>query len=118
MMQFRKAFPKWLFVPWLIGAPFGLVFALRIPWEKTILTARQGPQMIGFSLAHLHPELLLLGVPSCLLLVAWLVPALIVFVRKRGHLTISEYAMVLGSVVAALAMFLPNEIGLKMPWLA
>jgi hypothetical protein len=102
----------------VVGAPFGLLFALRILWEKTSLTARQGPQMIGFSLAHLHPELFLPGVASCFMLIAWLIPALIFVILKKGRLASWEYAMLAGSIVAALAMFLPDDIGLTMPWLA
>ena len=30
-------------------------------WEQTWLTWTHGQQMFGFSLAHQHPELLLLG---------------------------------------------------------
>jgi hypothetical protein len=45
------------------------VLAVRIVWEETALTMQQGPQMIGFSLAHGGGAILFLAPP---LLVIWL----------------------------------------------
>ena len=36
-------------------APVTWFLALRLGWEATVLTARQGPQMIGFSFMHNSP---------------------------------------------------------------
>jgi hypothetical protein len=61
----------------LIGAPLIIVTSLlasRIVWEETWLSLHQGPQMIGFSLAH-GPEAIFLVVPFVLLF--WLVAAFI-----------------------------------------
>src|ERR1700693_3623682 len=44
--------PLWLR---LVGAVFfigSLMLAARIVWEQTVWTWEQGPQMVGFSLAH------------------------------------------------------------------
>jgi hypothetical protein len=46
-------------------------------YEQTVLTWRQGPQMIGFSMVHLHPIFVILGSVGILLLHIWL--ALFVF---------------------------------------
>lgn len=63
---------------------FAAILVARMIWEETSLTLQQGPQMIGFSLAHGGGAVLLL---APLLLVLWLVlalPTLIVaFARKR-----------------------------------
>ncbi len=49
------------------AAIFGtLAFDLRMVYEQTILTRREGPQMLGFSTAHLFPGLLILGVLALL----------------------------------------------------
>ncbi|HTJ31285.1 MAG TPA: ankyrin repeat domain-containing protein, partial [Acidobacteriaceae bacterium] len=48
--------------------------AVRIVWEETFLTIQQGPQMIGYSLAHGFGALLFLGP---ILLLVWLLAALI-----------------------------------------
>lgn len=42
------------FLGWCI-APGTWLLALRLAWEATVLTAQQGPQMIGFSLMHTSP---------------------------------------------------------------
>lgn len=49
--------PEWILSRWFRGCgwcvmpgAWGLV--LRLGWEATVLTAREGPQMVGFSLVH------------------------------------------------------------------
>jgi ankyrin repeat protein len=48
-------------------------FVGRILWEETFLTCERGPQMIGFSMAHTMPALMLLGVLGLLMAHIWLV---------------------------------------------
>jgi hypothetical protein len=60
-----------------IGVPavvFAAIFAGRMVWEATFLTFQQGPQMLGFSLAHGSWAFLFL---SPFLLCLWLLVALI-----------------------------------------
>src|ERR1700733_11369722 len=60
-----------------IGVPavlFTAILAGRMLWEETFLTFRQGPQMLGFSLAHGRGALLFL---APFLLCLWLFVALI-----------------------------------------
>jgi hypothetical protein len=58
--------------------------AARLIWEETALTIQQGPQMIGFSLAHGYGAVLFF---APILLMLWLVIALVVLAislwRKR-----------------------------------
>ena len=55
-----------------------LVFVLALVaigedvYEETVLTWQRGPQMVGYSIAHLHPFLLMIGSASILLLHLWL----------------------------------------------
>jgi len=63
-----------------IGIPaniFAAILTARITWEETSLTLQQGPQMIGFSLAHGFGAILFL---SPLVLAIWLIVALITLV--------------------------------------
>jgi hypothetical protein len=63
---------------------FTAILAGRMVWEETFLTIQQGPQMLGFSLAHGAGAVLLF---APLLLSLWILVALIVLVvcllRKR-----------------------------------
>lgn len=77
--------------------------AARLIWEETALTIHDGPQMIGFSLAHGYFAPLLL---APLLLALWLVVALVVMVfalrrKQRLHPT---FWSTLAAAVAVLAV--------------
>ena len=54
---------------------------LRLLYEEIVLTSEQGPQMIGFSMAHIMPGALILGILFLLVLHIWLLIAL----AKVGH---------------------------------
>jgi hypothetical protein len=65
---------------------FAAILVVRIIWEETSLTLRQGPQMIGFSLAHGGGAVLLLAPILLVVWVAFALPTLIVvFARKRDY---------------------------------
>jgi hypothetical protein len=61
----------------LIGGGIVLLVAIpfvsRILWEETFLTCEKGPQLVGFSMAHTMPSLMLLGALGLLLAHIWLV---------------------------------------------
>ncbi len=84
-----------------VGIPVILMTAilmLRFVWEETSLTLQQGPQMIGFSLAHGPGGVLLFGP---LLLVVWFVVAFLtmaVNLWRRRQLSKSFWAS-LGAAV-------------------
>jgi hypothetical protein len=75
----------------VVGTPIivvATVLAGRIVWEETFLTLHQGPQMIGFSLAHGSAAVLLFA-PT--LLALWFVPAFLtmaVTLWRRKRLSI------------------------------
>src|SRR6478609_2595826 len=64
---------------WLASLGTG-VLAADLVWEQTILTWTQGPQLVGFSLAHTFGVLL---IPFPLLLSLWLVVVAGISVRNR-----------------------------------
>ena len=63
---------------------FAAILAQRLLWEETSLTIQQGPQMLGFALAHSSEAILFLG-PIVLSL--WILVAIVVLIvclwRKR-----------------------------------
>ena len=58
-------------VGWLASL-FSLSLGFELVYEQTILTWQNGPQMVGFSLAHIHGEFLAVGMLATLMVHAWL----------------------------------------------
>jgi hypothetical protein len=87
----------------LVATTFAAIFTGRMVWEETFLTMQQGPQMLGFSLAHGAGAILFLG-PIILLL--WILAALIVLVvglfRKRPFS--KPCWLTLGSAIAVIGI--------------
>src|SRR5690349_16858971 len=97
-------------------------FTLRYVYEQTILTWRGGWQMVGYSLAHLHPFLMLLGITGAIsahvFLLVWL--GVLIARKMRGQATpraLIALAIAVASVTALLYvpysgwMLLVVEIG-------
>ena len=79
---------RWQRVLVLAGVPIislTAILAVRIVWEETFLTLRQGPQMIGFSLAHGSAAVLLFTPPLLALwfIVAFLTMTVTLWRRRR-----------------------------------
>jgi hypothetical protein len=110
----KSELPRRLALLWVLAAPLGLPFSIRIIWEKTILTAREGEQMIGFSLVHLHPVFFIVGALSSLVLSVWVLFAIYYFVRLRFRINALWFLMAAGSLVAITAQFLPESFGLRL----
>lgn len=95
---------------WLLLAPIGSLFAARIAWEKTVWTWTRGPQMVGFSLMHIHPLFGIVGIICSLLLMLWLIPALIYVILRRHVCSKAEIAMVVLSLLETVAIILPDTL--------
>jgi hypothetical protein len=54
-----KALPTWLWVLLIAALPGTILFACRLVYEETLMTWRQGEQMVGFTLMHVFPFLYL-----------------------------------------------------------
>ncbi len=65
----RDRLPAWLWIAGTIAAPGTAYFAARMVYEQTLLSWRNGPQMVGFSLAHSGPILILFA--SIVLMALW-----------------------------------------------
>ena len=87
---------------------FTVLLTARIVWEETALTIQQGPQMIGFSLAHGYYAPLLL---APFVTVPWLIVAVIVAARrgvKRLHNSIALNSLIGLAVLALAVLSLPE----------
>ena len=103
--------PHWVLLG--IGLPIILAtagLAVRIVWEETGLTIQQGPQMIGFSLAHGYFAFLMLAPP---LLALWLIAALVILAlslwRKRKLSKWFWSSLVLGALAIGI-LTIPEEL--------
>jgi hypothetical protein len=95
-------------VPWILVSAAGLPFAGRILWEKTILTWREGPQNIGFSLAHIHPEFFLVGIIATFFYVIWLLVSAAWFSQHKVRPDVTSWIALSLTVLALVAVFLPS----------
>ncbi len=98
-------------------ALFGLVaiitsapYVLRLIYEETILTWRDGDQMVGFSVVHAFPQLLILGglglLGVHLFLLAWLGSSAFALFRRRRPP--SQHLLLVATATAMLlAIYLP-----------
>lgn len=102
--------PDWMKVYWLFCAPFAMLLAGRIGWEKTIWTWTRGAQMVGFSLWHLHPLFALVGLLSFWGLLVWSIVALVFVVVRRKRSTVAEITMFVCAAFVIVAMALPDTI--------
>jgi general stress protein CsbA len=79
------------------------VLAVRMVWEETSLTIQEGPQMVGFSLAH-GPGVVLLFAP--ITLVIWIATAIVVLLigLLRKKKLSRWYWLSLGSAIAVIGI--------------
>jgi hypothetical protein len=71
----HRVFGRGLIIWWWSAFIAAAPLYFRLLWEQTYLTWQKGPQMIGFSLAHQHPEVLLVGLAGYAAMCGWLVVA-------------------------------------------
>jgi hypothetical protein len=65
--------PKWIKILLIFIAPGLLMFFGRMSYECLYLTYKNGPQMIGFSLIHLHPSLYIFMILSYFAAIIWII---------------------------------------------
>lgn len=109
----RGAFPFGLRAIWLCAAPAAVLFAARVAWEKTVWTWERGPQMVGFSLLHIHPILAILGALSCFIIMAWLLPSTFYALRRRRDISLVDGAMLVTSLLIAVVIMIPDTFFAK-----
>lgn len=88
---------------------FAALFAARITWEETLLTLHEGPQMVGFSLAHGYGAILFFA-PVALAL--WLLVALIIMtvsLLRKKHLSKLFWSVLAAAVLVIGTLSIPGE---------
>lgn len=104
-----KKFPKFLTVSWWFVYPPLAVLEARLLWEQTWLTYMRGEQMIGFSMAHQLPLLVLIGLAGWVGCILWSLVALIFILRRRHQVStvnIVQFALALTTLIL---MFVPVD---------
>ena len=73
--------PVFSVVGWAVFAALA-PSSLRLAYEQTLLTWSEGPQMVGFTMAHVFPLLLLLGIAGFLGYSTWLLVLYVKLIRN------------------------------------
>jgi len=107
-VQTPSALPDSLKVWWFFAFPIAAMFAARIMWEKTVWTWSRGPQMVGFSLMHIHPFFAIVGMVSCLAVMVWLLPAIPYAIMRRKIISVADVVMVTCAALVAVAVVIPD----------
>lgn len=91
-------------------APGVWFLAIRLWWEATVLTARSGPQMIGFTFMHMSPLALpvmlsaFLAQVWLLIMVVWIAYSLL---RRRVPVKTTWLEFVVIAVPVGILYFIP-----------
>jgi hypothetical protein len=109
----QSALPIWLRMWWAMSAPLGLLLAGRVAWEKTVWTWTRGPQMVGWSLLHIHPGFAVLGFLCCLSLMAWLIPFTVYAIAHRKAMRATDVVMLACSLLVVVAIITPDTFFAK-----
>jgi len=80
---------------------------LRLIYEYTWLTWAWGPQMIGFSMAHAFPFVLMLGWLGLLGCVVWFPVALLLIARRRFAMSVGRLVIVSGVALCLVVPMVP-----------
>jgi len=106
----KSVLPNWLRIVWFSASPLGTAFSARIAWEKTVWTIVRGPQMVGFSLMHIHPGFSFLGVLCACALMLWVIPALIYLILRRKQISGLDICMVVVALFVTVAIVTPDTL--------
>jgi len=88
-------------------------YALRAIYEQTILTWSDGPQMLGFTLAHEYPGFLLLGIAGQVCVFGWIIGFIVVLVRRKSRdrtvVPLASWAQFVFSLLVVAVFLVPYE---------
>jgi|SRR5690349_2040712 len=104
--QLDRGFAVWWWLAFALSAPL----FLRTLWERTALTWREGPQNVGFSLAHLHPEFLMIGFLGYVAMWAWLITIGVVAARRRSLPSGFQLVYFVITALAVIISFVPYQL--------
>lgn len=106
----KSVLPNWLRIVWFFASPLGTAFSARIAWEKTVWTIIRGPQMVGFSLMHIHPGFFFVGALCAFALMLWLIPALVYLILRRNQVSGFDIGMVIVALFITVAIITPDTL--------
>jgi hypothetical protein len=103
-------FPK----PWTVTGYLLLsgsaIFVGRIVYEETILTRSQGPQMIGFAMAHgAVPFISIAGLIGLVGGFLWIVASFVLLIRKRFRIPLTDWIPMALLLVFAALLLIPYQ---------
>ena len=104
-----KKFPLFFSVIWwFVYLPLAAL-ETRLLWEQTWLTYMRGEQMIGFSMAHQFPEIILFGLVGWLGCFLWCIVALVFLFWRRYQMSIVNRLQLALALTTLLLMFVPVD---------
>ena len=102
-------FPRlWTVIGYILVADVA-IFTGRIVYEETILTWKNGPQMVGFAMAHIMPPLLLTGLIGVIGGLLWLIFSVTLLFRRRFRLPWFDLLPILLLLLAGVTLSIPYE---------
>jgi ankyrin repeat protein len=84
-MRIARPLPSAFHASGLVVGVGAFALALRFVWEQTVWTWQRGPQMVGFSLIHVHGGLFALGLLAALGVHLWLLSFAAVTAFRLAH---------------------------------
>jgi hypothetical protein len=105
----KSALPAYLRLWWFCASPLGLVLAIRIVWERVVLTRSGGAELVGFSLIHLYPTFGIIGLLCCFSLMIWLLQAISCMATHWQAISMADVVMTLSAILVALAVVAPDR---------
>jgi len=101
----RTGIPKGLRRFWWFSVLLGGSLVLEQVWEQTLLTWKQGPQMVGFTLMHAFAPLALAGILGYYAIYVWLLLVAVFFIRCRSLPVSAHLPMIIVALlIIALAL--------------
>lgn len=103
-------FPKaWTVTGYLLFGGAAILVG-RIVYEETILTWVDGPQMVGFAMAHgALPFILIAGLIGLLGGLLWLTVSLVLLIQRRFRVPLTDWIPIILLLFLAAPFFIPYE---------
>jgi tetratricopeptide (TPR) repeat protein len=106
-MTTRSPLPKWIRKSGIFALPGSVLLAALLIYEQTYLTWAEGPQMVGFALAHAFTGLSMFGLLSWLVGAIALISGLAYAGWKRVRITSVDWSLLVALATFTLWVFVP-----------
>jgi hypothetical protein len=105
----KSALPAYLRLWWFCASPLGVVLAVRIVWERVVLTRAGNAELVGFSVIHLYPTFGIIGLLCCFSLMIWLLQAVSCMASHWQAISMSDVLMILTAILVGAAVVAPER---------